>query len=329
MEDIKIYRGKINNKVVVIGGGTGLSTMLRGLKKLPIEITAIVAVSDDGGGSGVLRNDLGILPPGDIRNCIMALSNAEPTMRELLNYRFSDGNLKNQSFGNLFLAAMNGISSSFSQAVLKMCKILSVNGQVLPVTEEDVNLKGIFKDKSSIIGESKISEYIKYTGKKLDHVELVPQNPHALKEAVKEIEKAKMIILGPGSLYTSIIPNLLVNGIPEAIQKSKAKKVYICNVMTQQGETERYTLADHICALHKHSSKDIFEYCLVNDRKGEEIFLSKYRLEGAEPVIIDDYKFSDYNIKFIKKDFLNIGGNYLRHDPKKLADVIYELLEEN
>ncbi len=329
MEDIKIYRGKVNNKVVVIGGGTGLSTMLRGLKKLPIDITAIVAVSDDGGGSGMIRNDLGILPPGDIRNCILALSNAEPTMTELLRYRFQDGNLKGQSFGNLFLAAMNGISMSFSQAVLKMCKILSVNGQVLPVTEEDVNLKGIFNDQSSIIGESKISEYIKKTGKKLDHVELIPENPKALDDALEEIRKAKMIILGPGSLYTSIIPNLLVNGISEAIKKSDAKKVYIANVMTQQGETEGYTLSDHINALHKHSFEDIIEYCLVNNRKGEEIYLEKYRLEGAEPVIIDDYKFCDSNIKFIKKDFLNEGGNYLRHDPRKLADVIYELLTEN
>ncbi|MBR4949575.1 MAG: YvcK family protein [Clostridia bacterium] len=329
MEDIKIYRGKVNNKVVVIGGGTGLSTMLRGLKKLPIDITAIVAVSDDGGGSGMIRSDLGILPPGDIRNCILALSNAEPTMTELLRYRFQDGNLKGQSFGNLFLAAMNGISMSFSQAVLKMCKILSVNGQVLPVTEEDVNLKGIFNDQSSIIGESKISEYIKKTGKKLDHVELIPENPKALDDALEEIRKAKMIILGPGSLYTSIIPNLLVNGISEAIRKSSAKKVYIANVMTQQGETEGYTLSDHISALHKHSFEDIIEYCLVNNRKGEEIYLEKYRLEGAEPVIIDDDKFTDSNIKFIKKDFLNEGGNYLRHDPRKLADVIYELLTEN
>lgn len=329
MEDIRIYHGKVQNKVVVIGGGTGLSTMLRGLKKLPIDITAIVAVSDDGGGSGVLRTDLGILPPGDIRNCIMALSNAEPTMTALLNYRFQDGNLKNQSFGNLFLAAMNGISESFSEAVLKMCKILSVHGQVLPVTEENVNLKGVFKDKSSIIGESKISEHIKLTGKKLDHVELIPEKPHALTQAIEEIKKAKMIILGPGSLYTSIIPNLLVNGISEAIQESNAKKVYICNVMTQQGETEGYTLSDHIHAIHKHSSKDIFDYCLVNNRKGESIFLNKYKLEGAEPVIIDDEKFSDSNINFIKRDFLNLDGNYLRHDPKKLAQVIYALLEYN
>jgi uncharacterized cofD-like protein len=236
--------------VVCIGGGTGMSTMLRGLKNYVKDITAIVTVSDDGGGSGVLRDELGMPPPGDIRNCIQALSNTEPTMEKLWSYRFESGSLKGQCFGNLLLAAMNGISESFEDAVAKVSDVLAITGRVLPVTDEDVNLKAELEDGSSVVGESAIARQKRIHGCRIKRVSLVPERPPALYSCVNAIEKADMIILGPGSLYTSVIPNLLVEGIAQAIMDSDAIKVYICNVMTQPGRrktTPPRTISGRFC----------------------------------------------------------------------------------
>jgi uncharacterized cofD-like protein len=203
--------------IVAIGGGNGLSNMLRGLKRYTKNLTAIVTVADDGGGSGMLRHDLGMPPPGDIRNCMQALANVEPVMEQLLGYRFTEGSLAGQAFGNLLLAALNGISDSFDQAVSRMREVLAITGQVLPVTDADVRLEATFENGASVLGESRISQFKKEQDCRIRRVRLIPEHPPALPEALRAIGKAEMILLGPGSLYTSIIPNLLVDGLVPAI----------------------------------------------------------------------------------------------------------------
>lgn len=231
-----MYRHRsLEPAVVAIGGGTGLSTMLRGLKKFTNNITAIVTVADDGGGSGVLRDELNMPPPGDIRNCLQALANIEPTMASLLNYRFCDGSLAGQSFGNLFLAALNGMSSSFDEAVMKMSEVLAITGRVLPVSNENIHLLAEFDDGSEVVGESSIAMHKSVHKRNIRRIRLIPDRPVALPDSIRAIETADLIVLGPGSLYTSIIPNLLTEGITEAIAFSDAVKIYVMNIMTQDG----------------------------------------------------------------------------------------------
>lgn len=312
-------------KIVVIGGGTGLSTMLRGLKVYSSNITAVVTVADDGGGSGVLRQDLGMLPPGDIRNCILALADTEPVMEKLLQYRFTDGMLKGQSFGNLFLAAMDGISDSFEEAVRKMSDVLAVTGRVLPVTLQDVKLCAELEDGFIVKGESKIGEHNSFHKGKIKSVYLEPLLIKPLKEAIDSILAADMIVLGPGSLYTSIIPNLLVPGIVDAIKKSNAIKTYVCNVMTQPGETEDYSVWEHVKAIEKHSCKGIIEYCIVNSSQIPDNFKKKYNEDGATAVRVDTEILEKHGIKVLYDDFVCINNNYIRHDTKRLAKTIMDL----
>ena len=252
--------------VVVIGGGTGQSVFLRGLKKRTRNITAIVTVADDGGGSGVLREDLGMLPPGDIRNCLLALANIEPTMKEVMQYRFTEGALKGQSFGNLFLAAMNGLYGNFEVALYKMSQIFAITGKVLPVTLNDINLIAKLKNGKIVKGESRIPKEVKDDKTYIERVYLDEQEAVPLDEVINSIENADIIIMGPGSLYTSIIPNLLVNGVVDAIEKSKAPKVYICNIMTQPGETDDHNVLDHVNAIVKHTNKNIIDYVISNKK---------------------------------------------------------------
>ena len=320
----KIKKGP---KIVVIGGGTGLSTMLRGLKSFSANITAIVTVADDGGGSGVLRQDLGMLPPGDIRNCILALADTEPVMEKLLQYRFTDGMLKGQSFGNLFLAAMDGISDSFEEAVKKMSDVLAVTGRVLPVTLQDVKLCAELEDGYIVKGESKIGQHNSFHKGKIKNVYLEPILVNPLQEAIDSILEADMIVLGPGSLYTSIIPNLLVPGIVDAIRKSNAIKSYVCNVMTQPGETEDYSAWDHVRALEKHSYKGIIEYCIVNSSGIPDNFKKKYYEDGATAVKLDSEVLERHGIKVIDDDFVCINNNYIRHDTKRISQAIMSLCE--
>ena len=242
-------------KIVVIGGGTGLSTMLRGLKYYTSNITAIVTVGDDGGGSGDLREDLGILPPGDIRNCILALADTEPLMEDLLQYRFTDGRLKGQSFGNLFLAAMDGVSDNFVDAVKYMSSVLAVTGKVLPVTLDDMKLVAELENGSIIEGESDIPKEALNQKSRIKRLSIKPSNAKPLEEALQAIRDADAIVMGPGSLYTSVLPNLLVKGIASEIRKSDAFKIYISNVMTQPGETDDFNVSDHIKVLRKYGGK--------------------------------------------------------------------------
>ncbi|KEI06923.1 YvcK family protein [Clostridium botulinum] len=313
-------------KIVTIGGGTGLSTMLRGLKYYTSNITAIVTVGDDGGGSGALREELGILPPGDIRNCILALADTEPLMEELLQYRFKDGNLKNQNFGNLFLAAMDGLSSNFEEAVQKMSSVLAVTGRVLPVTLDDMVLKAKLKNGNVVEGESNIPNEVVSQNSKIDRIFIEPSDAKALKEAVEAILDADAIILGPGSLYTSVIPNLLVKDISKALKFSKALKIYVSNIMTQRGETDNYKVSDHIKAIFKHGGDGIIDYVATNTKDINDLIIEKYLEKNAKQVKVDEKSITDLDVNIVEGEFITIKDGFVRHDPDKLAKFLMETI---
>ncbi|MGB9839016.1 gluconeogenesis factor YvcK family protein [Thermovenabulum sp.] len=307
-------------KVVAIGGGTGLPSLLRGIKYYTKDITAIVTVADDGGSSGRLRDELKMPPPGDIRNCLLALANTEPLMEKLFQYRFDTGFLKGHSFGNLFLAAMTEVLGDFELAIKESSKVLAVSGQVMPSTLEDIVLMAEYDDGSVAIGESLIPR-IK---RKINKVKLIPEDAKPLNEALEAIEKADVIILGPGSLYTSIIPNLLIRGIREAIESSSAKKIFVVNIMTQPGETDNYTAFDHVKAIVEHAGRKVIEYVLVNVEKIPERLLQKYKEEGSVPVVVDEERILEMGYKIIKTEVLSIN-DVIRHDSEKLAREIMKL----
>ena len=312
-------------KIVAIGGGTGLSTMLRGLKRYTKNLTAIVTVSDDGGGSGMLRRDIGMLPPGDIRNCMESLANTEGIMQSLLSYRFSSGVLRGQSFGNLLLAALNGVTGSFEEAVSQMGQVLAISGRVIPVTTADVRLAATFENGAYVVGESNIFGFKKKQDCRIRCVELLPEHPKALPAALTAIAEADIILLGPGSLYTSIIPNLLVEGIAEAIADSTAQKIYVCNIMTQDGETEGYTAADHVEALFSHGLLGIVDICLANSAPVPAELVPRYREEGAERLLVDKERIAGMGIEVVERPVAAGEGNFARHDPDKLAGEIISL----
>ncbi len=315
--------------IAVIGGGTGLSTMLRGLKKLSENITAIVTVADDGGGSGVLREDLGMPPPGDVRNCIQALANTEPTMEQLLAYRFSDGYLKGQSFGNLFLAALNGMSATFDEAVRRMSDVLAITGRVLPVTNENVHLVAEFDDGTEMLGESHIADFKKSGDRRIARVRLEPSRPAALPQVIAAIGSADMIVLGPGSLYTSVMPNLITEGVARAVAGSDAVKVYVMNIMTQDGETEGYTASDHIRALFDNSGEKLFDRCLCNSLEPPAEVLENYRGEGAVPVAIDTETIAALGVEIHTAPVASWRGGLGRHDPNALARELMTIYTRN
>lgn len=314
-------------KIVAIGGGNGLSTMLRGLKGRVDDLTAIVTVADDGGGSGMLRQDLGMLPPGDIRNCMQALANVEPVMSELLAYRFTEGSLAGQSFGNLLLAALDGISNSFDQAVARMSQVLAISGRVLPVTNANVQLEAVFENDTHVVGESKICDFKKSQDCRIRYVRLLPQRPPALDQVIEAIDRAELILLGPGSLYTSVIPNLLVDGVCQAIERSKALKLYACNIMTQDGETEDMTAAEHVLALMEHGLKGL-DICLCNDAPVPEHLLERYRAEDARPIVVDAQRLSNMGVEVVAAPLTSQGAQYARHDPDRLGQAVLRIYEE-
>lgn len=307
-------------KIVAIGGGTGLSILLGGLRKYFHDITAVVTVADDGGSSGKLRTELGMLPPGDIRNCLCALANSE--LKDIMNYRFTKGELKGHPFGNLCIAAMNGVSDNFLEAVEKMNRILETDGLVIPVTDEDVNLCAYLENGDIIWGESSIGSRI---GKqKIEHVELRPKNAQAIAEAIEKIKTADIILFGPGSLYTSIIPNLLAGGMVDAIKQSRAKKVYVCNIMTQPGETIGYSAYDHLKAIEKHTYEGIMDYIIANDEPVNKVLLERYRSEGADFVRIGEDEFKNTKTKLVSGRLVSDNEEFLRHDIDELARLIIE-----
>jgi uncharacterized cofD-like protein len=323
-----IYKRKILStgpRVVTIGGGTGTSTLLRGLKEYTSNITAIVTVADDGGGSGVLRNDLGILPPGDIRNCMLALAETEPVLEKLLAYRFTEGSLKGQCFGNLFLAAMNGISDSFEQAVKYMGDVLAITGRIYPVTEDNIFLVAELEDGTQIRGESRIGSHNTTHPGKIKQVMLDKASVAPVKQAIDAIYEAEVIVFGPGSLYTSIIPNLLVEGVAKAIAASPAIKVYVCNIMTQPGETENYTVADHIEAIYSHVGTPFIDICIANNGKIKTDILKKYQNDGSNPVYIDSHVLKKLGVRLVEKNLVKIHNDLIRHDSGLLSQTILEL----
>ena len=313
-EHSELSRRAAGPRIAAIGGGTGLSTMLRGLKKYTDRLTAIVTVADDGGGSGVLRREMGILPPGDVRQCMQALANTEPVMERLLDYRFPEGQLRGQSFGNLLLAALNGMAGSFEEAVSMMGQVLAISGRVLPVTNADVQLEAVFENGARVVGESNIFD-----------VSLLPERPKALPDALEAIQNADLILLGPGSLYTSVIPNLLVDGVADAIRTSHAQKFYICNIMTQDGETEGYTAADHLEALLRHGREGLVDLCLANNAPIPRALAARYSEEDAELMRIDRARIAHLGIALAEYPLLSAEGGYARHDPALLAQAVMEL----
>lgn len=315
-------------KIVVVGGGTGLSTMLRGLKYYTSNITAIVTVADDGGGSGDLREDLGMLPPGDIRNCILALADTEPLMEELLQYRFQDGRLKNQSFGNLFLAAMDGVSENFEDAVQKMSSVLAVTGKVLPVTLDDMKLVAELENGSRIEGESQIPEEAIRQKSRIKKLMINPKDAKPLQDAIKAIEEADAIVLGPGSLYTSVIPNLLVKDISESIRKSNAIKIYISNIMTQPGETDGFKASDHIKMLKKYGGRGIVDYVIANRGDIPADIKERYLNDNSELVELDSKELKSLGVEVIEASLAKIEKGYVKHDSEYLAEVLVDTIME-
>lgn len=317
--------------IVAIGGGSGLSTMLRGLKNYTNRLTAIVTMADDGGGSGQLRHDLGMPPPGDVRHCMQALANVEPLMADLINYRFTEGTLAGQSFGNLFIAALMGVTGSFDEAVSRMSEVLAITGRVLPVTCDDIQLMAEFENGTQVVGESKISDFKKAQDCRITQVRMIPERAKVNPEALAAIAQADLILLGPGSLYTSVIPNLLVEGIVEAIASSSALRVYVCNVMTQDGETEGLSASDHLKALLAHGQgRKLVDYCLVNSAPMPEDLLPYYAEENAEPLRVDREEIQALGIILEEQPVADLSQKRLaRHDPDKLARAVMDLMENH
>ena len=314
--------------IVALGGGNGLSAILRGLKLYTENITAIVTVADDGGGSGVLRRDLGMPPPGDIRNCMEALADTETLMQQLLSYRFPEGRLAGQAFGNLLLAALDGISDSFEQAVERMSKVLAITGRILPVTNANVQLEASFENGTSVCGESRIFQFKKAQNCRIHHVRLLPECPPALPAALEAIRQADIVLLGPGSLYTSVIPNLLVDGIADAIHNSKALKIYICNIMTQDGETEGMTAADHLAALLEHGGAGLVDLCLCNSVPPSRALRERYSREDAEPLRVDRRAVEALGAAVVLRPRIDESGDYARHSGRLVAEAVLELYRQ-
>jgi uncharacterized cofD-like protein len=316
-------------KIVVIGGGTGNFTVLRGLKNYDVDISAVVSMADDGGSTGILRDELGVLPPGDVRQCLIALSNSSSMMRSLMNYRFEQGGLGGHNFGNLFLSALEKVTGSFEKAVEEVGKILFIKGKVIPVTTHQVRLKMILKDRTVLEGEAEI-----YLSQQIDQgYSSIYLEPYATANprAIDEIMNADLVVIGPGGLYTSLIPNLLVEGVSEALRRSPAKKVFVANLMNRKGQTTDFTVSSYLKEMEKFIGSDIFDYIIVNNQRPPEQLIERYAEEGKliendlqneERVIaaplLGELKES-YKVDLIKR-------NLIRHDSKKLAQELMKIV---
>ncbi len=314
---------------MALGGGTGLSTVLRGLKQhigdpkrgiqRPIsDLAAVVTVTDDGGSSGRLRRDYRVLPPGDIRNCMVALSKDEDLLGKLFQYRFSAGRgLAGHSFGNLFLTALTNITGDFPEAVHVSSQVLAIRGRIFPSTTENVTLEAELEDGSIVAGETRISR----SKQRIRCIRLVPRRVRPLSEVLAALHAADLILVGPGSLYTSIIPNLLVEGVTKAITRSSAKCIYIANLMTQPGETEHYSVADHVHAIYEHTRVPIFHSAVINRTPASPQMLRRYRKQGAEIVKPSLTELKRMGLPYITSDLLQQRGK-IRHDTARLANLL-------
>ena len=309
-------------KVVVIGGGTGLSVMLRGLKAKTYNLTAVVTVADDGGSTGRIRQDLDIIAPGDLRNCLVALADKEGLMEKLFAHRFGgSGNLTGHSFGNLFIAALIEVLGDVEEAMDATSKVLRVRGKVIPSSAEKLRLNAEMTDGRIVEGESQIP----HAHGKIKRVFTTPEHPRAIQSAVDAIREADAIVLGPGSLYTSIMPNLCVPDIVQAVRTSKAPKIYICNVMTQPGETDDYTVSDHIRAINRQAGGKVIDFVIANNGDVDPAVLQRYVAHGSHPVIIDKKAVSQTGATLILSNLIN-KENSATHDTKKLANVLFDLI---
>lgn len=309
--------------MVAVGGGTGLSTILRGLKTADLELTAVVTVADDGGSSGRLREELKMPPPGDIREVLIALAEREPLLQQIFQHRFQNGNhLAGHSLGNLIIAAMQEITGDFVTAVKALSRVFAVRGTVLPAANQSIRLKAEMTDGSVVVGES----HIPLARKKIRRLSLLPEKIEALPEAVAAVEEADLVVIGPGSLYTSILPNLLVPGIKEGLIRSRAQVIYICNVMTQPGETDGYTVRDHVQAIYDHLGHPIFDKVVVNRGEIPAHILKQYAQEEAYPVRYQPGSLAELEVDVIE-DQLFMISNYLRHDARKVTEIVLRCLE--
>ncbi|MDD4036054.1 MAG: YvcK family protein [Bacilli bacterium] len=313
----------MNKKIVVLGGGTGLSVLLRGLKEFPLDITAIVAVSDDDSSTGRLRKEFNIPALGDLRNVIVALSEVEPTLEKLLQYRFNtNSDLNGHPVGNLLLTALLNIKGNLVDAISALSNILKLKGEVLPLTEDCVTLIAETEDNKVLIGESNITK----AGKKIKKI-YYKERPIVVPKVIDAINSADLIIFGSGSLYTSILPNILCDEMKDAIIKSPAKKMYICNIMTEHGETDGFKVSDYINVINKYIGKDILDVVIANNKEIEEKIKTRYRkLEKSDPVLIDE---ENIKTKLIKDNLVVINEEKMvRHNHMKTAFLIYSYLME-
>jgi uncharacterized cofD-like protein len=324
-------------KIVTIGGGTGSFTVLSGLKKYSdLDLTAIVAMSDDGGSTGILRDELGVLPPGDVRQCLVALSESPEIMRDLFNYRFDNGGLKGHNFGNLFISALEKITGNFSQAVETSSEVLKIKGKVIPVTTQNIKLHTKLKNGKTLEGECKLSDFTDLQTIGYEKMFLIPEaniNP----DAQKAILEADLIVIGPGNFYSSLVPNLLVKGVPEALQNTKAKVVYNCNLMIKYGQTEGFEVHDFVEEIQKILLPNTIDIVLYNTASPDPKLIANYKEEGL-PVVFDKKRECEGNIQFIGKDLLAeriytnlakkdlLRRTLIRHDSDKIAKAIYETL---
>lgn len=318
-------------KFVVIGGGTGISALLRGLKRFSEDITAIVTMADDGGNSGMLRREYGMLPPGDVRNCLVALANAEPSLKNLLQYRFKEGELKGQNMGNLIITALTDVYGGFAEGVREAAEVLKITGRVLPVTEESIALIAHYADGNSIRGESAIPTYAYEHDVAITSMELAPRAPKANGDCIDEILAADLLVIGPGSLYTSLIPNLLVPEVARALNDARAPLVYVANMMEQRGETEGMTLTDHLEALRAHGLERPVRSIIVNDGQMDEALLERYaEEEGVRPICLSDEEKVQLQAKGIDLEtgaFMAEKDGLIRHDGLSVAQRLLSLCD--
>lgn len=312
-------------KVVVLGGGTGLSTLLRGLKLFPIDITAIVSVADDGSSTGILRREFNIPAVGDLRNVLVSLSEVEPLVEQLLQYRFNTtSDLNNHAMGNLLLTALFNITGNLTESLQSLSKILNIKGKVLPFTEDSAILMAHTKDGEVIEGESNITK----AGREIDYIEY-KNEVHATKEVINALKKADLIIFGIGSLYTSLIPNLLDEQVREVLLKSKAKKMYVCNIMTEHGETDGYHVSDCIKQINHYIADNFIDVVIANNGEVPSDILELYKEEVSEPILIDMDELDAMGVKVIEDNYVNITNNQARHNPVKTALSIFTYLTDD
>lgn len=326
----RLYRRRLQlaqgYRVVALGGGTGLSTLLRGLKQHTSNITAIVTVTDDGGSSGRLVAEKGIIPPGDIRNCLVALADAEKSMTDLFQHRFTSdsGSLSGHSVGNLLIAALvDQARGDFEKAIELASDVLNIRGRVVPSTLNHVRLRALLEDGTEICGETKIAE----SGRRIRRIFLDPEDSEAHKSAIDAILEADIICIGPGSVYTSVIPNLLVPGIAQAIEQAQAKKVYLCNVMTQRGESDSFSASEHVSAIMANVDRRIFDYVMVNTAAPSQSAIEKYRGAGQFVVSPDQDRIRSMGYRPVSGDFMS-ETDLVRHDPMKIAGGLIRMLEK-